>query len=556
MAKLPDSYSLGESPVPQSRAPVLSPSNPGVAERAMQQTSPEIDKAISAFAKIGEQMQMRDEAIDELRTVRRFREAASALASKTIADGDLTDPNTAKEFSKTLDQLEAESLGNMRGRPESRIRAAGDLQRMRFDLVGNVATASAKAHQEMIGSELNGYIGELSLGVFKDPGRFESAMTEFQDRVQRIPGSPEFKAKVNDQALATFALAGVKQMVATGAIRDVPGAMNDAMDILEHPRVAAALGPRLGEIMQEINAKAKSPGRILTTAETRGMGFPPNVIVQKKADGNYDVLYKPDSEKDGTRDRKIADLVAQGVDPVRAQRLVDGHIRTEIVPSLGVAREVDAVGGTAREVPLAQAEPQFQTLADSGGKRSTLYEIAASGAIAGAAPAVEEFYARTFGQLPGVNVNTKVVQLRQELTTASSELIRALSINPRFPVGEVDRIKEEVKIAPSMLDSTPALTARMRGIDSSLRIRLENETRAAADTSLPQETRTAASQASKDIKNFLDRLGAKDQPEPQQGSVGDLTKRVPKEGDTATNQSTGAKLIFKGGKWEPVDGGQ
>ena len=114
-----------------------------------------------------------------------------------------------------------------------------------------------------------------------------------------------------------------------------------------------------------------------------------------------------------------------------------------------------------------------------------------------------------------------VVTARQELTAAQNELIRSLSINPRFPVGEITRIRREIDLEPSMLTSPDAMRAKMRGIDTYLRGRLRNEQSAALDPKLPPDQRKEALQASRAISNFLRLLNVpqKGQEDKTQGSA-------------------------------------
>jgi hypothetical protein len=82
-----------------------------------------------------------------------------------------------------------------------------------------------------------------------------------------------------------------------------------------------------------------------------------------------------------------------------------------------------------------------------------------------------------------------------------------MSINPRFPVGEINRLKEEINIEPKLLDNPKLMRARMKSVDRSLRVRLDKELRSSADPNLPAQSRRDALDAVVNISNFLGTLG-------------------------------------------------
>jgi hypothetical protein len=120
---------------------------------------------------------------------------------------------------------------------------------------------------------------------------------------------------------------------------------------------------------------------------------------------------------------------------------------------------------------------------------------------------VQQLGQNVLGQIGANIIDPELTERRQAFDTAQGELVRALAVNPRFPVDEMRRIREELNIRPGAFTDPQSLLARMRSIDTSLRERLVNEERAGADASLPVETRRNALRAAEDIRNFLARLG-------------------------------------------------
>jgi hypothetical protein len=111
--------------------------------------------------------------------------------------------------------------------------------------------------------------------------------------------------------------------------------------------------------------------------------------------------------------------------------------------------------------------------------------------------------------------------MRQNVDTAQQALVRALSINPRFPVTEMERIRKEVNIAPSAFNDAVTLESKMKGVNDALERRLQDELDAAKNINLPRNTRQAARQAANDIGNFIDLLGVPDDNEAMDAETSD-----------------------------------
>jgi hypothetical protein len=220
-----------------------------------------------------------------------------------------------------------------------------------------------------------------------------------------------------------------------------------------------------------------------------------------------------------------------GVDRATALGVVDGVLRLDTDPVSGQPRSNNLFTGQSRPLnmmaPTAAAPAAAPTAppaappaaapatpaAAPAAPRQTLYEMAETPFTTGAAPAAAAAAQGVLGQVGANVVSPEFTERRQAFGNAQGELIRSLAINPRFPVAEMERIRREINIEPSVTTDPQTLRARMRSIDSSLRTRLANEERAAGDTSLPVETRRNAATAANDIRNFLDVLGV-----PQSGA--------------------------------------
>lgn len=225
----------------------------------------------------------------------------------------------------------------------------------------------------------------------------------------------------------------------------------------------------------------------------------------------------PRAQSEGDqRDRKIQSIMAQGLDRNQAANIVDGNVDIKINENTGRIVLTDLVTRQVTELPVGSATDQRVVVPPS----ESLYSTVGEGAT-GVVPGALEAASRVTGQL-GLPVAKKTIEVRQGLRTAQGEMIRALAINPKLPVAEINRIREEIDIDPSLFDSTDALKARMRSMDNSLRRRLAQAERDANDPNLPEDLRSSQAQNAAAMRNFLDQLGA---PQESQGDDDALIRK-------------------------------
>lgn len=226
------------------------------------------------------------------------------------------------------------------------------------------------------------------------------------------------------------------------------------------------------------------------------------------------------------RQQRIAEIMTTyNVDRETAMNIVNNIETTMPNPVTGEVMRYNRITGQAGPVPLTPASPPAAPAAPgaagapagegtaapaertSGSAQPprTLWEMAPR--VTGVVPAIREAAQGVTGQV-GVNVTPEgLIRDRQTFSAVQNDLIRALSVNPRFPVAEMQRIEREIAIAPGALTDPVSLRERMVSIDTYLRGRLQNEDRAANDPSLPVDTRRAALSAANSIRDFLAQLG-------------------------------------------------
>ena len=476
----------------------------------------------------------RRESVERMRSSREFHGFGNQLFTEFESSRDFSKQEDIEEFGAVINSRAEEIIANHQGSEDSKLRLRERLSPILEAISDKAGVASVKAQDALVDREFDEITNDLTARVRQG----ENPRVLIEDGMAFLEAEKDALRPGQETAFVRALNARV-----WGAKIDdymAKGDLSAAEELLSFPEVRSAVGQEAQTKAFNRIAAARTEGKakILTKGEMAGMGFPPETIaaglvVQRKSDGTTNVVFNPPKGQDeGVRQKRVDALKDQfirtGMEEQeatdRAVNITDGNISFEITTD-GFAREINALDGTVKEVPLGQDSPVAQQP-----QQETLYEIAKRGNIAGIVPATTELFGRTVGQVPGVPIAEQVSEDRQKVQIAGNDMIRALSINPRFPVGEINRLREEIKIAPALFDSQRALLARMRGINDSLAIRLENEQRAASDPNLPQETRAASAQAAKDIGNFLTRLGV---PETDDG--------LPPEGLPEFSTRTGTK---------------
>jgi len=134
----------------------------------------------------------------------------------------------------------------------------------------------------------------------------------------------------------------------------------------------------------------------------------------------------------------------------------------------------------------------------------TIWEMADD--IAGPVPATQAAVGRTpfiGGMLDG---GGEVAKNRSYVKTQVSQMVDALSINPRNPVALVEMIRKEIDVDPKIMDDPSAYRKRIEGVNRSLTERLIEETNAGNDPTLPAKTRQDALEVANTIRNFQQKL--------------------------------------------------
>jgi hypothetical protein len=131
---------------------------------------------------------------------------------------------------------------------------------------------------------------------------------------------------------------------------------------------------------------------------------------------------------------------------------------------------------------------------------------------AGFAPWAVEAYSRTIGQATGVPESAqRILEDRKGFEIAKNDFIRAMSLNKRYPVSEINRLIKESGIDPSAWNSPDAMRADMRALNSILHTMLADESAVASDPNATTKMRQDAKVSMEAIGTFIKKLGVPEQ---------------------------------------------
>lgn len=239
---LPDVRSLGARQTPRVNAPILSTDAGTAASRAALGAAEDFAQMSQTLRDAGDRIQTRNEAIERLRAERDFRDQAGQITNEFLSSADIVSPDAVKKYGALIGDLERKAIEGHPGRAESQVQLSQRLQAFKFGVVDQVSKAGYSAQQAMINDQVEMEINTHMKNVSDDPANMLTEYGTFASTVDELPISAEEKITKKNTGLAILAEATINGFIDSHAIRDVPGMMNDALDILNHPQVAGALG--------------------------------------------------------------------------------------------------------------------------------------------------------------------------------------------------------------------------------------------------------------------------------------------------------------------------
>jgi hypothetical protein len=237
----------------------------------------------------------------------------------------------------------------------------------------------------------------------------------------------------------------------------------------------------------------------------------------------------------GAISQKVRALKLQGFDDQTALGIASGRYQVSVNPMTGDRVMIDAA--TQEIVPLRQPGQDQSAQAGAGtfpanetGQASgrTLYDMADD--ATGASSTVRRGIANTVGQLPGAIGELagapEQIEADQEYQLFTRDLIRSLSLNPRFPVAEMQRIEG---LVPRGALTAPGTTrAALSSLDRELSRIEEDAARWANDPNSPVEQRQLDQQTVRAVRQARERIG--------------IAKGGSSQGDSGTSGQTSGGL--------------
>ena len=215
------------------------------------------------------------------------------------------------------------------------------------------------------------------------------------------------------------------------------------------------------------------------------------------------------------RDDEIRDttkiLTDMGVSNAETEAIkqVDGKIIYTVDPNGGTIYRTDKITNKTEEVAIQGGE--------RGPAPEIKYEDTLHGMVdeaTGLGPGVKAAVAAGIGPL-GLYTAEATTKARAKFKAAENTLIRAFSLNPRYPVAEQKRVTDNIQIQPNFWDSSPQMRARMAGIRSFLEQERDTAAWESTRPGIGRKQKTVEDNTVADINRFLATLGKAPEPVPE-----------------------------------------
>ena len=231
----------------------------------------------------------------------------------------------------------------------------------------------------------------------------------------------------------------------------------------------------------------------------------------------------PNEGEDAARERKLKDYQELwGVSRKWAVAVADNKVKTEANPISGRIQMTNQLDGSVTELDAAKSTGAMSAMMDGlsdvlavdeedGIPMAIKRSSGAPGlfAIAPLATGIESSAAAVWNKIPIVGELYPAIQVemaRSYLKTSTQGLIRSLVLNERYPIGEQNRIRDELDIEPAILNNATALRSRMVSIHQYLSREMQANERVAADPNQPEAMRGNALRANNDIQKYLETM--------------------------------------------------
>lgn len=442
---------------------------------------------------------------------------------------------------------------------------SGTLAQMFGGLYG---PASAEAQKQALGI-LKAHQTELAAGV-QPEDEIVGKMKQSADDVRAALKDARMRLinRGNDKTEALLAIsAGLGRPTRFGTIGEAMGNMSEALQPVVHNQES-----REKELLG-IDESSAGVENTVNAAELQ-LAELKRRLGSAEAIKALEVLRGSRNAPGMSRDIKIRDYMTQfiqgGMEPNaawdRAVKVVDGKLKIEAVPGLGVVRLLDTVNGTAEEIPITPRNPKnfpggggapgsstaapdgtaappaaspgdpasaqspqrkpgpasAQQGKTPGGEPSndprdvlkpgemTMYDAAGLGT--GFWSDIRQGYSAVAGNV-GLPVAGKTAEARQTLVNQAHFMSDMLTLDPKDPsYNEVKDVKNSLDLLPTMGNNPPMMRTAINTLDKNLRGIYDRANRDANDTTLPQDFRSKRASLAASIRSFIPVLGAREKP--------------------------------------------
>jgi len=204
------------------------------------------------------------------------------------------------------------------------------------------------------------------------------------------------------------------------------------------------------------------------------------------------------------RARKINDLQEHwGVSEAEAQGIVDGAIKITFSPTTGRAVKTNIATNEAVELDLSR-EDVVEEASQELNTNISLWDAAELGT--GFVSALAGEVGNRIPIWNSLSPHLRTEAARRNFDTSTQGLIRGLSVNPRYPATEQERIKREISITPSMWTSTPVMRQRMIQVHEYLTSERDSNLSIANDPLFEAKARGESRVSADHIQRYLDKM--------------------------------------------------
>ena len=198
-------------------------------------------------------------------------------------------------------------------------------------------------------------------------------------------------------------------------------------------------------------------------------------------------------------------LVEMGIDPEQAlttaTNIVDDNVTFEMTDQ-GRAISTNKITGEVTEIQIGGGE-----IEDTGPNDQPFSLYGMSSQTSGPESSTKAF-ATKVGAMFEIDGFPETVTNRQVADAAVQGLVKSLSINDKYPVKEIERIREDMaKISPTFFSGGKEVRAQMKGLHILLSNALKQAEADLSNPRMPDDMRGAAFRQANDISDFLEVMG-------------------------------------------------